>query len=833
MGWQLIFTSAPRTLSAGQSGYGTVARSQDLRDALVQRLEQLSYYSLTALPGHSAAPPVVCAYRVLDLRGTKYHILTRIQDAGLDFTSRTNHLAHHLVFAPAELPALASPPLIFQHWGGWRTDWREEPRWLEHGDWADWAQVPRAVPVRAPTWQRVTGDAGRAAALLERPLINGCFVVGEPGGAAQLLALFAESLQLLDPVGQAPAKLWQHPFTTCLQAEDNPLDFCWRGCLPGTPACVAAQRSSPALVIVPANVRPPANALAQLAREGPPSALPKPIGAVPQAVVPEPAPRGKLTLRSAAPGAPAGAVGPTGPDAAEPPAEPPRALTLDFTSPRVLWPTLGLCALLALLGYLRWSRALPRPENESETAALPTKTNAIPLPPPRSGDLVIADPGTVTSGAPAAPPGPTPPPAVAPPSAAAVRQLREQFDTLETHTLLALGQRDQATAIPAGSELRTLLHLLFRQEPPLSIEEVRCSIESDSYVLGEPRTESVKLKLVSTGVKRLIALNAQGQELFTLDASDWYKDPQKWPTLQAGAPTAEVLKIWLRAVSGHTNSAPFRLVLALGAAPPLRLDKSLLLAERGGFEAALTEELGRRWRALGRQGVAGVQLRPWTATNVPGDLLEKLGPNLTPAPGEELNFTQLRKTIQNQLTGQQAQKSGLDQEIARLKDRIQVDSTNERALGQQFGLRKDWRSLATFARVERKEMDRQLFLVYLQRVAAHARLGPEAPVLVAAPAAEAEAALVQLHAALLKSGYTNELAGIPADYFVKRWQELGLVDQRRAAERRRQFVAGEVTRLQVLLHAVPSSLAGTPRVELRLRPTNGPPIEFIRFTDSP
>ena len=48
MAWQLIFTSAPRTLSAGQSGYGTVARSADLREGLAQRLEQLSYY------GHAA-----------------------------------------------------------------------------------------------------------------------------------------------------------------------------------------------------------------------------------------------------------------------------------------------------------------------------------------------------------------------------------------------------------------------------------------------------------------------------------------------------------------------------------------------------------------------------------------------------------------------------------------------------------------------------------------------------------------------------------------------------------------------------------------------------------
>ena len=76
MAWQLIYTSAPRTLSAGQSGYGTVARSPDLREALIQRLEQLSYYHHSAADPKGARPPAICAYRVIDLRGAKYHVLT-------------------------------------------------------------------------------------------------------------------------------------------------------------------------------------------------------------------------------------------------------------------------------------------------------------------------------------------------------------------------------------------------------------------------------------------------------------------------------------------------------------------------------------------------------------------------------------------------------------------------------------------------------------------------------------------------------------------------------------------------------------------------------------
>jgi len=95
---QLIYTSAPRGVIAGRSGHCTVARSGAMRDALMLQLEKLSYYQHLSLSGGQERPIYCC--RILDLRGSRYHVLTRIQDAGLDFTGRTNFIAHHLVFAP-------------------------------------------------------------------------------------------------------------------------------------------------------------------------------------------------------------------------------------------------------------------------------------------------------------------------------------------------------------------------------------------------------------------------------------------------------------------------------------------------------------------------------------------------------------------------------------------------------------------------------------------------------------------------------------------------------------------------------------------------------------
>jgi hypothetical protein len=124
MPWQLIFTSVPRGLTPGQSGYCTVARSKEMREGLVSRLEKLSYYHPTS------DGEVILAYRILELRGSRYHVLTRIGDAGLDFTKRRKFLAHHLVFLPEELP-VESPARIFSNWPDWKKRWEGDPIWIE------------------------------------------------------------------------------------------------------------------------------------------------------------------------------------------------------------------------------------------------------------------------------------------------------------------------------------------------------------------------------------------------------------------------------------------------------------------------------------------------------------------------------------------------------------------------------------------------------------------------------------------------------------------------------------------------------------------------------
>jgi len=224
---QLIYTSAPRGLVAGRSGHCTVARSAVMREALMLQLEKFCYYQHLSLSGGQERPIFAC--RVVDIRGTRFHVLSRIQDAGLDFTGRTNFIAHHLVFTPEEIRQNTIPPVILRDWPGWVKSWTKEPQLLENEDWSGLAALAGKTSVPAQTWQRVTGDAVNGYALLETRA-GASFRVDDQTDET-VLELIAESLELLevrDCRKDFRATAWQYTFTTSMQEQDNPADFRWR-----------------------------------------------------------------------------------------------------------------------------------------------------------------------------------------------------------------------------------------------------------------------------------------------------------------------------------------------------------------------------------------------------------------------------------------------------------------------------------------------------------------------------------------------------------------------------------------------------------------------------
>ena len=216
MAWQLIYTSAPRLLEAGRSGFGTVARHRQISPLLVSTIERASQFA--RLPGLDSGRVIYC-HRIVAVAGGRFHVLSCIRDAGADYTGRTNHLAHHLIAELREVAALgrrgASPADVLLGMS-WVSAWEEAPRFLES---ADEIALASFGAQGAGQWEQATGDGQNAWLLAAGEASRGAYILHEPGTDAR--GLFAESLRL------APDRLWQVPFTTALQPSDEPSDFRW------------------------------------------------------------------------------------------------------------------------------------------------------------------------------------------------------------------------------------------------------------------------------------------------------------------------------------------------------------------------------------------------------------------------------------------------------------------------------------------------------------------------------------------------------------------------------------------------------------------------------
>ena len=199
------------------------------------RLEQLSYYQHLSLTGAPERP--ILAYRIVDIRGSLFHVLTRLQDAGLDFTGRTNFTAHHLAFAPEEIRQLPAPAIILRDWSGWLGSWTKEPQLLSNENWGNLNSLAGVSAAPAHTWQRLTGDAANGYGLLEAKA--GTLINADSIDDKETLSLLAESTDLMEvreTRRDYKAAAWRYTFTTSVQEQDTPADFRWRFLYSDSPA---------------------------------------------------------------------------------------------------------------------------------------------------------------------------------------------------------------------------------------------------------------------------------------------------------------------------------------------------------------------------------------------------------------------------------------------------------------------------------------------------------------------------------------------------------------------------------------------------------------------
>lgn len=221
MAQQLVYTSAGKLLDAGRSGFGTVARSKSLSPLLVSAIERVSQFANIRGTERSR---VIFVHRRIVAANNRVHLISRIADAGADYTGRTNHIAHHLIVSQEEMNHAAArgitPADILMQFP-WLPRWEGAPKFFgpEEDVPLERAIQPNGGISARAAWTRLTGNPSHARLLAwEGAPRNGVLLV--PRGADPL-ALLAEALAEFGP------QSWSRTFTTNLETTDEMADFDW------------------------------------------------------------------------------------------------------------------------------------------------------------------------------------------------------------------------------------------------------------------------------------------------------------------------------------------------------------------------------------------------------------------------------------------------------------------------------------------------------------------------------------------------------------------------------------------------------------------------------
>jgi len=224
---KLIYTSAPRLLQAGRSGFGTVAMSKGISPQLVKSAERCSQFSRErGLPSDR----VIFSYRTEKTGEGSWHVLSCIRDAGADYSGRTNHEAQHLIFSEREASELASEQIT-------PAGLMAGSPWHRHDGFCGYIEGAieygkHVADASSPYWKAYSisrdpscrGNLTTAAAMRGSVFVYGNSLEQQNEENAQrVLCLYAEAQSVCPNVG------WGITFTTYFQPGDEVSDYRWIG----------------------------------------------------------------------------------------------------------------------------------------------------------------------------------------------------------------------------------------------------------------------------------------------------------------------------------------------------------------------------------------------------------------------------------------------------------------------------------------------------------------------------------------------------------------------------------------------------------------------------
>lgn len=207
--FELLYTSVPKGLKPGAKGYCTVLTTEGIPSALLERLEGYCGYRHLFSPG-SPDNPEAFGHRILNLAGNTWHILSRVADAGSDYSGRSNLIGHFMAISQDELKGISAGPTSFMMSDGFfRTVLEGEPRRVSESETRKRLGNVTDKIQQALTWATVTGHAGWAGRLVQ--------VTEETSDSIALVyPLRTKTLKLLDEAASIlpKHKQWDITFNT-------------------------------------------------------------------------------------------------------------------------------------------------------------------------------------------------------------------------------------------------------------------------------------------------------------------------------------------------------------------------------------------------------------------------------------------------------------------------------------------------------------------------------------------------------------------------------------------------------------------------------------------
>lgn len=282
MSVELLYTSAPNGLKQGSRGFCTVLSTQGMPVNLASRLELLSGYRHIFPPQDAQANlnPVAWSHVSLTVAGQTTSILSRIAAYGVDYSGRTNKLAHHVVVGPNERIA-AGPAWLLQSPGVMRSQWDgvcETP--------ASGPAIPQGnQTTRVCTmWKSLTGDAGWGGVVAEAlvaPAGKPLWVIYRLDQQRSLLELMNESISLL-PESQR----WQATFSTYYTNLPPEVDCKVRFVVEGTEEATKLASRGSSILLAPGMPLTSASAFVESARTGTSITMPAPAAPITRTATP-------------------------------------------------------------------------------------------------------------------------------------------------------------------------------------------------------------------------------------------------------------------------------------------------------------------------------------------------------------------------------------------------------------------------------------------------------------------------------------------------------------------------------------------------------------------